>query len=425
MKLQPESHGLWAATAPKPPETQPLSSALKTDVAIVGGGFTGLSAALHLAEAGINVVVVEANEIGYGGSGRNAGLVNAGLWVPLPDMIKMLGPDAGERMIEDLGNAPAVVFDLIAKHKIECEATHNGTLHMAHSKKGFAELATRTEQWAKRGAPVELLDAAAATEMTGAKTYHGALLDRRSGTIQPLAYARGLAHAAIDAGAQVFTQSPAQSIERQGDRWEVKTPSGAVSADRLLVATGGYGQDTPEAQRTTVPYFYFQCATKPLSHNLLSEILPQKQGTWDTHPVLRSFRLDAEGRMIFGSIGKLDAGGGLHKNWAMRSLQSIYPQISEDAWEEAWYGRIAMTQDHLPRLVEIGPNGLSIYGYNGRGIGPGTVFGRAIAKYFETGDATALPFPFTPNPREPFAALRGLAIEAGARAYHLIDERII
>ena len=120
MELQPESHGLWAATAPPPPDTSALAEAIETDVAIVGGGFTGLSSALHLAEAGISATVVEANEFGFGGSGRNAGLVNAGLWVPLPDMIKMLGPEAGERMIEDLGNAPSVVFDLIEKFDILC-----------------------------------------------------------------------------------------------------------------------------------------------------------------------------------------------------------------------------------------------------------------------------------------------------------------
>lgn len=424
MKLNPDSHGLWAATAPAAPETAALTDDLAVDVAIVGGGFTGMSAALHLAEAGIDTAVVEANEIGFGGSGRNAGLVNPGFWLPLPEMIAKLGPEAGERMIADLGNAPSVVFELIARHGIECEAQHTGTLHMAHSQKGYADLAARGAQWADRGAPVELLDAATTAAKTGAKTYHGALLDRRAGTIQPLAYVRGLAHAAIKAGAKLFTGSPAQTIAREGDKWRIRTPEGGLSAERLLVATGGYGEGSPETQRTTVPYFYFQCATKPLSHNLLAEILPEKQGTWDTHPVLRSFRLDAAGRLIFGSIGNLDGVGAIHKSWAQRGLRSVFPQIADDAWEQAWYGRIAMTWDHLPRLVEIGPNGISIYGYNGRGIGPGTVFGRALARYFITGDAAELPFPLTPSPREPFAGLRGFAIEAGARAYHFIDARL-
>ena len=424
MELQPESHGLWAATAPPPPETSALAETIETDVAIVGGGFTGLSSALHLAEAGISATVVEANEFGFGGSGRNAGLVNAGLWVPLPDMIKMLGPEAGERMIEDLGNAPSVVFDLIEKFGISCEPERAGTLHMAHSAKGYADLSARCEEWSKRFAPVEMFDRETTISKTGTGAYYGAMLDRRAGTIQPLAYVRGLAHAALNAGARLYTQSPAQSISQGNDRWTIKTPTGTLSAERLFIATGGYGEGADQARHPTVPYFYFQCATRPLSHNVLAEILPEKHGTWDTHPVLRSFRLDAAGRLIFGSIGKLDSGGGLHKDWAVRGLRNIYPQISEDAWEETWYGRIAMTQDHLPRLIEVGRNGLAIYGYNGRGIGPGTVFGRAVAKYFETGEKEALPFPLTPNPSEPFAGLRGLAIEAGARAFHFIDGRI-
>jgi glycine/D-amino acid oxidase-like deaminating enzyme len=424
MNLQPESHGLWATTAPPPPETSALAEEVRTDVAIIGGGFTGLSAALHLAEAGIAATVVEANEFGFGGSGRNAGLVNPGFWLPLPDIIKALGEEAGERMIDDLSKAPSVVFNLIKKHGITCEAVRNGNLHMAHSARGFADLAGRCEEWARRGAPVEMYDRSTTIDKTGTTAYQGAMLDRRAGTIQPLAYVRGLADAALNAGANLFTQSPAQSIIQENGHWIIKTPDGTLIAEKLLISTGGYGQDAQQARHQTVPYFYFQCATRPLSHNILAEILPEKHGTWDTHTVLRSFRLDADGRLIFGSIGKLDSGGGLHKEWAVRGLKAIYPQIAEDAWEEAWYGRIAMTHDHLPRLVEVGINGLAIYGYNGRGIGPGTVFGRAIAKYFETGEETALPFPLTPNPNEPFAGLRGLAIEAGARAFHLMDGRI-
>lgn len=424
MELKPESHGLWAATAPQPPKTNPLEGAADTDVAIIGGGFTGLSTALHLSEANIKTTVIEANEFGYGGSGRNAGLVNPGFWLPLPDMIKALGVEAAERMIDELGNAPSVVFGLIEKHGIACEAVSGGNLHMAHSKRGYADLAKRCEEWSKRGAPVELFDKTTTIAKTGTNAYHGAMIDRRAGTIQPLAYVRGLADSALKAGASLHTQSPAQSITQQAGKWSIKTPNGMLTADRLLIATGGYGEGAEQARHSTVPYFYFQCTTRPLSHNLLAEILPEKHGTWDTHPVLRSFRLDAAGRLIFGSIGKLDGGGGLHKDWAVRGLRAIYPQIAEDAWEEAWYGRIAMTQDHLPRLVEVGTNGLAIYGYNGRGIGPGTVFGRAIAKYFETGDKSALPFPMTPNPSEPFAGLRGMVIEAGARAYHFIDGRI-
>jgi glycine/D-amino acid oxidase-like deaminating enzyme len=344
MELKPESHGLWVATAPPPPETSALDRAIEISVAIIGGGFTGISAALHAAEAGMTVALVEANEIGFGGSGRNAGLVNPGFWLPLPDMIKVLGTDTAERMINDLGQAPSVVFELAAKHGIKCEALNNGNLHMAHSPRGYADLVARCEEWSSRGAPVEMLDKTTAANMTGTKAYYGAMIDRRAGTIQPLAYVRGLAHAAVTNGAKLYTQSPATLIAHDGDKWTVKTPNGQLRAEKLLIATGGYGEGAEHACHSTVPYFYFQCATKPLSHNILAEILPEKQGTWDTHPILKSFRLDADGRLIFGSIGKLDAGGGMHKTWATRRLRAMFPQIPDENWSEAWYGRIAMTK---------------------------------------------------------------------------------
>ena len=226
-------------------------------VLIVGGGFTGMSAALHLAEAGISVALVEANEIGFGGSGRNAGLVNPGFWLPLPDMIKALGQDAAERMIDDLGNAPSVVYDLVAKHGIECEAVNNGNLHMAHSPGGYADLAARCEEWSKRGAPVEMFDKATAASMTGTKAYYGAMIDRRAGTIQPLAYVRGLAHAAVKNGVQVFTQSPATSIARTGDKWAVKTPGGRLSAELVRMGCFPIADFHFIKTNSIIFYFYF------------------------------------------------------------------------------------------------------------------------------------------------------------------------
>ena len=122
---------LWHATAPAAPETGPLTGDVASDVAIIGGGFTGLSAALHLAEMGVKATVIEARMIGYGGSGRNVGLVNAGMWVKPDDLIATLGAEAGGRLLNELGDGPAFVYDLVARHGIECEVVRNGTLHMA------------------------------------------------------------------------------------------------------------------------------------------------------------------------------------------------------------------------------------------------------------------------------------------------------
>ena len=150
---------LWHATAPAAPETRPLARDITVDVAVIGGGFTGLSAALHLTEKGVKVAVAEAKMIGFGGSGRNVGLVNAGMWTKPDDLIATLGAEAGTRLLTELGDGPSVVYDLIAKHEIQCEAVRNGTLHMAVGAEGLAELRDRETQWRKFGAPVEVLSA--------------------------------------------------------------------------------------------------------------------------------------------------------------------------------------------------------------------------------------------------------------------------
>src|SRR5882757_1838960 len=234
------SHGLWYLTAPPAPETVRLLGSIKVDTAIVGGGYTGLSAALHLAEAGANVALLEAVEIGFGGAGRNVGLVNAGMWV-MPDVLAdLLGGDYGERLLELLGDAPKLVFDLIDRHRIECELERAGTLHCAVGPKGLRELEQRAAQWSRRGAPVELLNAADTAAKIGSSAYAGSLWDRRAGTIQPLAYARGLARSAQNAGAKIFTRSAVISAEQIGGQWKLQTADGHLIADRVIVATDAY-----------------------------------------------------------------------------------------------------------------------------------------------------------------------------------------
>lgn len=149
-----KSHGLWELTAPAPPYTGPLVGDLQADVVVIGGGYTGLSAAIRLAEGGVRVILLEASEIGFGGSGRNVGLVNAGMWV-MPDTLSdTLGSPFGERLIELLGGGPQEVFALIERYGIDCEVERAGTLHCAVGRRGLEEIQIRAEQWQKRGAPV-------------------------------------------------------------------------------------------------------------------------------------------------------------------------------------------------------------------------------------------------------------------------------
>src|SRR3954451_14945376 len=235
MRNDPRSHGLWEHSAPPAPPTFGLSDHLVADVVVVGAGYTGLSAALHVAEAGPSVVVLEAVEVGFGCSGRNVGLVNAGLWMMPDALVSELGQVHGMRLLELLGEAPSLVFELIEKHAISCEVARNGTLHCAVGAKGLAELEERLRQWQARGAPVHLLDAAQTAQKVGTQVYTGSLLDLRAGTIQPLAYARGLAGAAIRAGARIFTSSPVINAQEEDGTWLVRTRRGSVRAEWVIV----------------------------------------------------------------------------------------------------------------------------------------------------------------------------------------------
>ncbi|WP_454852609.1 NAD(P)/FAD-dependent oxidoreductase [Rhizobium binxianense] len=426
MLNDPRSHGLWEKTAPQPPATVPLEGLVSADVVIVGGGYTGLSSALHLAEAGSKTVLLEAREIGFGGAGRNVGLINAGMWVMPNDLPGVLGPVFGERLLELLGNAPRLVMELIEKHDIACELEKNGTLHCAVGAEGLKEIEDRVAQWAARGAPVMLLDAAETARRIGGNAYSGSLLDMRAGTLQPLAYARGLAQAAVKAGVAIHTSSPVIATERNGSRWVVKTPQGQVTADWIIVATDAYSTGPWEVVRSEqvhLPYFNF--ATVPLSDNLRRSILPGREGAWDTKEILSSFRMDQAGRLVFGSVGALrNTGLAVHRAWAKRSLRRLFPQIGEVEFECEWYGKIGMTDNALPRFHRFAPNVVGFSGYNGRGIAPGTVFGRTLAEHILGRVAEAdLPLPVT-EPKEPsFRALKEIWYEAGAQLAHFADAR--
>ncbi|MFP5078144.1 NAD(P)/FAD-dependent oxidoreductase [Rhizobium sp. YIM 134829] len=420
---------LWHASAKPAPETTPLTDTASADVAVIGGGFTGVSTALHLAERGATVAVLEAEMIGFGASGRNVGLVNAGMWTMPDDLIATLGQEAGERLLTALGNGPSLVFDLIERFDFECEAVRNGTLHLAIGSAGVAEISARQAQWKRHGAPVETLDETAAKALTGAEGFTGALLDRRAGTIQPLSYVRGLARAALDRGARIYTHSPVVRAAEEGDGWRLMTPQGEVRAKTVVVATDAYGRMidgmpfTAHTQELTIlPYFQF--ATRPLSANLAGSILPERQGCWDTGTVMTSFRMDKQNRLIFGSIGRLDAiAAGTHRAYAQRALRTHFPQIGATEFEHGWDGRIGMTVDALPRLHRLAANVYSVGGYNGRGIAPGTVFGRALAAHI-AGEPQALPLAETPIVPDRLRQLKSAFFHAGAQAKHFIDRRI-
>ncbi len=411
---------LWRETAPETFEGQPLAGGAEADLVVVGGGITGTSAALHAAGEGLSVRLLEAERVGHGGSGRNVGLVNAGLWTPPDDIEQLLGPGPGAHLNTVLADAPGLVFGLIERHAIDCNTVRNGTLHCAHSAGGLDELRSRHEQLRRRDAPVQLLDAAAAARRIGSDVFHGALFDPRAGTIEPCAYTRGLARAATQAGARVHERTPVHMVAREHDGWRVATAGGPVRARALLLATNAYHDGVSGiAGPAFAPVHFFQFATRPLPAAELESVLPGREGCWDTGTVMSAFRRADGGRLVVGSVGALDhPASAIHRQWASRKLAALFPRLAGRALEHAWHGRIAMTSDHLPKIVQCGERGLAIFGYSGRGIAPGTAFGRAAALALAHHDNSRLPLPLAEGWRESVPGLRGLAFEAGAVADH-------
>ena len=418
---------LWHSTAAERIETVELSTPQKGqsrfDLVIIGGGFTGCAAALEGARMGASVCLLEAETIGHGGSGRNVGLVNAGLWLPPDKIIAQVGEAAGSKLIEILGKAPDRVFELIQRENIACEATRSGTLHCAHSQKGFAELSARHAQGNRFGAPLQLLDAPQAAARIGSDAFCGALWDPRAGTIQPLAYCLGLARAAETAGASLHERSPVSDITKQGQDWEVHANGTSIRASALLLATNAYHLGiAPPIKPQFTPVHYSQFATAPMDESARNSILAGGEGCWDTAQIMTSFRVDHAGRMIIGGIGNAQgAGGAIHSAWARRKLARLFPQIADLPFEHAWQGKIAMTSDYIPKIVEFGPKGYACFGYSGRGIGPGTTFGTEAAKALLSGDASGLPLAPIANHSERFTSLKAGFYEMGASLTHALS----
>lgn len=422
----PRSHGLWEKTAPVAPGSSPLHDQIIADAVVVGAGYTGLSAALHLAEAGLSVAVLEAVEVGFGGAGRNVGLINGGMWVMPDDVPKVLGAEHGERALRQLSEAPLLVREVIERHRIECELQTHGTLHLAVGEEGVKELQERHRQWSVRGAPVELLSAEETARRVGSHAYAGSLFDPRAGTLQPLAYVRGLAQAAIRAGVRLFTASAVTDARQEGEDWRVETARGSVSCQWVIVATDAYSIGPwarVREEQLHLPYFNF--ATKPLGDNLRRAILPNREGCWDTKEILSSFRMDQAGRLVFGSVGALrNTGAAVHRAWAKRSLKRLFPQLGDVEFEAEWYGKIGMTKDAVPRFHRFDRQVVGFSGYNGRGIAPGTTFGKTLADLV-LGKITEaeLPLPLTEPESIGFRTVKEAYYELGAQIAHLADNR--
>ena len=414
---------LWSVTAPPGPECASLGAPVKAQVAIIGAGYTGLVAALLLAEAGTDVVVLESRDVGDCASGLNGGQVIPGVKHDPDTLEALFGAKLGARLIDTVAAAPEVLFALIERLGIACNATRTGWIQPATSEAALQQQGQRVEQWRRRGAPVELLSPGQVAQLTGSARYLGGLLDRRGGTVQPLSYVRGLARAALGAGARLFSRSTALRLARLGGGYRIDTAAGSVSAPQVIVATNAYtGAFAGSLRRSIVRVPSFQVATAPLPPELRATILPGGQSASDTWRLLRYFRVDASGRLVMGTRGTFAAAPTTHTvRHHYRAVAEIYPQLAGLAFEYHWGGFVAMTPDHLPHLHELSPGLTAGLGYNGRGVALATVMGGLLARWALGEPADELGFPVTPVRTVPLHAFSGLGVRATIQYLRLAD----
>ncbi|AXO15169.1 NAD(P)/FAD-dependent oxidoreductase [Thalassospira indica] len=353
------------------------------DIVIIGGGFTGLSSALHLAERGYDVILLEAHRVGWGASGRNGGQVGSGQRREQDDLEQMVGRDDAHKLWDIAEESKDVVKALIAKHNIQCD-WKPGILHADHRarfvehSRGYAE-----KLQAEYGyEDIRFVDRDEMRAMLGTEFYHGGSLDMGAGHLHPLNFALGLADAARHAGARIFEGAVVTSYENQAGKVTVKTKDGGVvSANKLILGCNGYldALDDRVAKRV-MPINNFVIATEPLGDDLARELIRDDVAVADSKFVINYYRLSADKRMLFG-------GGETYgynfprdiKAFVSPHMLEVYPQLKDVKIDYGWGGTLAITMNRMPFFEKIEDNIFTASGYSGHGVAMATLAGQIMA----------------------------------------------
>lgn len=415
----------YAATATPPLPFSPLRGRDTATVCVIGGGFTGLSTALHLASAGVDVVVLEAHRVGFGASGRNGGQVGSGQRLEQTDLEKMMG-DADATALWQLGeDAKAKIDDLCASHGIDCDY-RPGVVHAdCHARDVPHAHAYAKHLHDRYGYDrIDLLDREGLRAMVDSPAYHGGYVDWGAGHLHPLKLAFGLARAAVTAGARIHEGTWVHDIQT-GTRPLVRTDMGSIECDHVVLATNGYmGRLNDQVAARVMPINNFIVATKPLTEPQ-EQVLKQDVAVADSKFVVNYFRLSDDKRLLFG--GGETYGYRFPRDIAAlvrKPMSQIFPQLADVAIEYAWGGTLAITRNRLPCFMRPARGVWSASGYSGHGVALAVLAGDIIAEAI-SGDSTRFDLMArVPQPRFPGGTGLRSPLLAGAMTWFSLRDRL-
>lgn len=367
----------YAATAEIPAPRPPLDGDAKADLAIIGAGYTGLSTALHAAQKGLSVIVVDAHRVGFGASGRNGGQVGTGWNKDQEWLEKRVGKDDARKLWDLTVEAKALTRELVAAHAPEA-AYKPGVLHGEWTVKGAAE-ARLYAHWLQQnyGYETEYLDRDAIREFCTAQVYMGGVLDMDAGHLYPLRYCLGLARAAEAAGVVIHEMTEATSVSEG----VITTPKGTIRADHIVIAGNGYLSNINGFVASRVmPINSFIAATQPLGDRA-AEVLPRDVAVADDRFVVNYFRLSEDRRLLFGGRENYGLGFPTDILTALeKRMLRLFPQLEGTAIDFHWGGTLGITMHRLPMVRRISPTILAAGGFSGHGVALTGLTGKILAE---------------------------------------------
>ncbi len=385
-------NNLWWATAGDRRSAPALHGRAKIEVAVVGAGIMGASAALALAEQGVGVALLEAGRVAEGASSRPGGFVVPHFSVGSPEEVReRLGDDA-DAMLQMVGGSAQAVFDRIRTLEIDCDARQGGWYHPAHGPAAFRRVMSVFEQWASLGFSGDLLNGADTFARTGTRGYTGSWFAPSGGTVHPVLYCRGLVDAAVRQGARLYERSPAIALERRRGGYAVRTSQGELFAENVLVCTNGLSAElVPPMTASIVPLRVWQCATQPLPQDWVDPLFKHGECLSDTRRNLFTYRVTSDNRIITGALDAVGISGARVGQSMARRLAAELSLPGIPRIDYLWWGDSSLSATRLPASLVVDGGIISATACNARGIALSTVVGEAIGRYVAGGAKPPVP----------------------------------